>query len=193
MNAHMQINSPVLRRQAQQSVARRERLWPQQVVQISHHDGHVIAFREYIAKHGTPDEKRKAVMARRAALIRKWGRYRKQSILVATEADDALPAGPQVSFIISQISARMGVSVNDILSQRRTSECVQARHVAIYLAKVMTTRSLPEIGRRFAGRDHTTILHATRKIQFLVNNDPDFAKEIEAHRRAIVEAAHAGA
>lgn len=193
MNAHMQINSPVLRRQAQQSVARRERLWPQQVVQISHHDGHVIAFREHIAKHGTPDEKRKAMMARRAALIRKWGRYRKQSIVVATEADDALPAGPQVSFIIAQVSARTGISVNDILSQRRSAEYVNARHIAIYLAKVMTTRSLPEIGRRFGGRDHTTILHAARKIQYLVDHDKDFANEIEAHRRAILDVANAGA
>lgn len=192
MNAHMQINSPVLREQAQQSLARRERLWPQKVVQISLHDGHVTAFREHVAKYWTDDERRDAVKARRAALIRKWGRQRRDDYSVGY-VTDTTPTNIPVAFIIAQVSARTGISVNDILSQRRSAEYVHARHIAIYLAKVMTTRSLPEIGRRFGGRDHTTILHAARKIQYLVDHDKDFATEIEAHRRAILDVAHAGA
>ncbi|MGB7021376.1 MAG: helix-turn-helix domain-containing protein, partial [Xanthobacteraceae bacterium] len=57
--------------------------------------------------------------------------------------------------------------------------------VAMYLAKVLTLRSLPEIGRRFGGRDHTTVLHAVRKIENLAGNDSAFAEEIEGLKRQL--------
>ena len=53
----------------------------------------------------------------------------------------------------------------DILSERRNRSIVLPRQVGMYLAKRLTARSLPEIGRRFGGRDHTTVLHAIRKIE----------------------------
>ncbi|MGA9432519.1 MAG: helix-turn-helix domain-containing protein, partial [Xanthobacteraceae bacterium] len=56
---------------------------------------------------------------------------------------------------------------------------------AMYLAKVLTLRSLPEIGRRFGGRDHTTVLHAVRKIENLAGNDSAFAEEIEGLKRQL--------
>jgi chromosomal replication initiator protein len=55
----------------------------------------------------------------------------------------------------------------------------------MYLAKTLTLRSLPEIGRRFGGRDHTTVLHAVRKIENLVNTDAALAEEIELLKRQL--------
>ena len=62
---------------------------------------------------------------------------------------------------------------------------VRPRQVAMYLAKTLTLRSLPEIGRRFGGRDHTTVLHAVRKIEGLVGNDMALAEEIEILKRQL--------
>jgi len=72
-----------------------------------------------------------------------------------------------------------------LLSSRRTANVVRPRQVAMYLAKILTLRSLPEIGRRFGGRDHTTVLHAVRKIESLAGNDNAFAEEIEALKRQL--------
>jgi chromosomal replication initiator protein len=57
----------------------------------------------------------------------------------------------------------------------------------MYLAKTLTLRSLPEIGRRFGGRDHTTVLHAVRKIEGLVDSDAGLAEEIELLKRLLQE------
>jgi len=57
----------------------------------------------------------------------------------------------------------------------------------MYLSKTLTLRSLPEIGRRFGGRDHTTVLHAVRKIEGLVNSDNALAEEIEILKRQLQE------
>ncbi|MGC1541496.1 MAG: chromosomal replication initiator protein DnaA [Xanthobacteraceae bacterium] len=87
---------------------------------------------------------------------------------------------------IQRIVARQyNVSRADLLSSRRTANVVRPRQVAMYLAKVLTLRSLPEIGRRFGGRDHTTVLHAVRKIENLAGNDSAFAEEIEGLKRQL--------
>jgi chromosomal replication initiator protein len=87
---------------------------------------------------------------------------------------------------IQRIVARQyNVSRADLLSSRRTANVVRPRQVAMYLAKMLTLRSLPEIGRRFGGRDHTTVLHAVRKIENLVNNDTSLAEEIEILKRQL--------
>ncbi len=89
---------------------------------------------------------------------------------------------------IQRIVARhYNVSRGDLLSSRRTANVVRPRQVAMYLAKTLTLRSLPEIGRRFGGRDHTTVLHAVRKIENLVGNDTALAEEIEALKRQLQE------
>lgn len=80
-----------------------------------------------------------------------------------------------------------GVSVNDIKSSRRTAKVVRPRMIAIYLAKELTGRSLPEIGRRLGGRDHTTILHSVRKIANQVENVPGMGAYIEAIKATIPE------
>jgi chromosomal replication initiator protein len=87
---------------------------------------------------------------------------------------------------IQRIVARQyNVSRADLLSSRRTANVVRPRQVAMYLAKVLTLRSLPEIGRRFGGRDHTTVLHAVRKIEALSGNDTALSDEIESLKRQL--------
>src|SRR5271169_5144773 len=87
---------------------------------------------------------------------------------------------------IQRIVARQyNVSRADLLSSRRTANVVRPRQVAMYLAKILTLRSLPEIGRRFGGRDHTTVLHAVRKIENLTGIDSVLAEEIEALKRQL--------
>lgn len=89
---------------------------------------------------------------------------------------------------IQRIVARQySVSRSDLLSSRRTANVVRPRQVAMYLAKTLTLRSLPEIGRRFGGRDHTTVLHAVRKIESLVTTDKALAEEIEILKRQLQE------
>jgi chromosomal replication initiator protein len=78
------------------------------------------------------------------------------------------------------VARRYNVSRGDLLSSRRTANVVRPRQIAMYLAKTLTLRSLPEIGRRFGGRDHTTVLHAVRKIESLIGQDTSLAAEIEA-------------
>jgi chromosomal replication initiator protein len=91
---------------------------------------------------------------------------------------------------IQRIVARhYNVSKTELLSNRRTRTIVKPRQVAMYLAKILTPRSLPEIGRRFGGRDHTTVLHAVRKIEGLSGSDNGLAQEIELLRRLISDQA----
>jgi chromosomal replication initiator protein len=73
-----------------------------------------------------------------------------------------------------------GVSKIDMCSQRRTSNIVKPRQIAMYLCKTMTMRSLPEIGRRFGNRDHTTALHAVRKISAQVASSTEIAFEVNS-------------
>ena len=89
---------------------------------------------------------------------------------------------------IQRIVARhYNVSRSDLLSSRRTANVVRPRQIAMYLAKTLTLRSLPEIGRRFGGRDHTTVLHAVRKIEGLIGVDNTLAAEIEVLKSQLQE------
>ena len=83
----------------------------------------------------------------------------------ATSSATASRSGSRSRTSRSSSRRRYNVSRSDILSERRTAAVVQPRQIAMYLSKVLTLRSLPEIGRRFGGRDHTTVLHAVRKIE----------------------------
>ncbi|WP_394072640.1 helix-turn-helix domain-containing protein [Roseixanthobacter glucoisosaccharinicivorans] len=90
--------------------------------------------------------------------------------------------GPSVARITGIVSRYFGISRCDIVSQRRTANVVKPRQIAMYLAKTLTPRSLPDIGRRFGGRDHTTVLHAVRKIDGLIKTDALLRKQIEMLR-----------
>lgn len=86
----------------------------------------------------------------------------------------------RVTEIMEVVCEFYGVDMNDMTSARRTAIIVKPRQVAMYLAKVMTGRSLPEIGRRFGGRDHTTVLHAIRRIGAKVELNPDAPEMFDA-------------
>jgi chromosomal replication initiator protein len=101
---------------------------------------------------------------------------------------DVLPrAGhaPTVDDIQKAVAARYNLKIADFLSPRRSRNVARPRQVAMYLAKALTAHSLPDIGRRFGGRDHTTIIHGVRKIEELMSADAVFASEVEALRREI--------
>lgn len=87
--------------------------------------------------------------------------------------------------IQKRVAEHYGVKVSDIQSARRSQNVVRPRQVAMYLAKALTSRSLPEIGRKFGGRDHTTVLYAVRKIQEIQEKEQPFAQELERLRRTL--------
>jgi len=73
----------------------------------------------------------------------------------------------------------------DLISERRNRAIARPRQAAMWLAKQLTTRSLPDIGRRFGGRDHTTVLHAVRRIEELKAGDPQLARDLEVLTRKL--------
>jgi chromosomal replication initiator protein len=95
------------------------------------------------------------------------------------------PRRVKIEDIQRVVARQYNVSRSDLLSSRRTANVVRPRQVAMYLAKTLTLRSLPEIGRRFGGRDHTTVLHAVRKIEALVGKDTALADEVELLKRLL--------
>jgi chromosomal replication initiator protein len=95
------------------------------------------------------------------------------------------PKRVRVEDIQRVVARHYNVPRTDLLSNRRTRMIVRPRQVAMYLAKMMTPRSLPEIGRRFGGRDHTTVLHAVRKIEDQIGCDVKMAQEMELLKRLI--------
>jgi chromosomal replication initiator protein len=97
------------------------------------------------------------------------------------------PKRVKIEDIQRTVARQYNVSRADLLSSRRTANVVRPRQIAMYLAKTLTLRSLPEIGRRFGGRDHTTVLHAVRKIEGLVDSDTTLAEEIELLKRLLQE------
>lgn len=89
---------------------------------------------------------------------------------------------PSVLRIIGVVSRFYRVSRVSIISARRTKQIILPRQVAMYLARELTVQSLPEIGRRFNGRDHTTVMHAVRKISRLIESNPDVAADVNRLR-----------
>lgn len=87
--------------------------------------------------------------------------------------------------IIRKVAAHYNIKINDILSARRARVVARPRQMAMYLAKNLTTKSLPEIGRRFGGRDHTTVIHAVKKITELKAIDSAIDEDLELLRRAL--------
>lgn len=86
---------------------------------------------------------------------------------------------PKIAAIQHIVAERFDVTVVDLISPRRTANVVRPRQIAIYLAKRLTPKSLPEIGRRFGDRDHTTILHATRRIEELCKSDEYLSRAVD--------------
>jgi chromosomal replication initiator protein len=97
------------------------------------------------------------------------------------------PKKVKIEDIQRLVASHYNVSKSDILSARRTASVVRPRQIAMYLSKALTLRSLPEIGRRFGGRDHTTVLHAVRKIEQLSDSDQRLSGEIDLLKRMLLE------
>jgi chromosomal replication initiator protein len=95
------------------------------------------------------------------------------------------PKRVKIEEIQKLVASHYSVTRADILSSRRTATVVKPRQIAMYLAKTLTLRSLPEIGRRFGGRDHTTVLHAVRKIEGLSHADRTLNDELELLKRML--------
>ncbi len=84
-----------------------------------------------------------------------------------------------------QVSDHFNIRLSDLIGPKRVRVFARPRQVAMYLAKQMTSRSLPEIGRRFGGRDHTTVMHGVRRIDELRATDSQMAEDLELLRRAL--------
>ncbi|WP_325444011.1 chromosomal replication initiator protein DnaA [Pararhizobium sp.] len=97
------------------------------------------------------------------------------------------PRRVRIEDIQRVVAKHYNVSRQELVSNRRTRVIVKPRQIAMYLAKALTPRSFPEIGRRFGGRDHTTVLHAVRKIEELITGDTKLSHEIELLKRLINE------
>ena len=87
--------------------------------------------------------------------------------------------------ILKKVVEHYNIKLSDMHSPRRSRSVARPRQVAMYLAKSITTRSLPEIGRKFGGRDHTTVIHAIKTIEEIMVNDPSLAEDIELLTRIL--------
>lgn len=84
-----------------------------------------------------------------------------------------------------KVAEHYGIRMTDMHSARRARAVARPRQIAMYLCKRLTQRSLPEIGRKFGGRDHTTVMHAVRKVEELIDQDNGFADDVDVVRRAL--------
>lgn len=92
-----------------------------------------------------------------------------------------------VEEIQRKVSDHYNIRLSDMIGPKRLRSYARPRQVAMYLCKKMTSRSLPEIGRRFGGRDHTTVMHGVKRIEELKSQDGQIAEDLELLRRALEE------
>ena len=123
-------------------------------------------------------------MVHQASLIQ-----RPVSIEVAQEIlKDLLRANDRrvtIDEIQKAVVEHYGIRMADMTSARRSRAVARPRQVAMYLAKQLTPRSLPEIGKKFGGRDHTTVMHAVRQIERFATEDRSIADDLEALKRKL--------
>lgn len=90
-----------------------------------------------------------------------------------------------VDEIQKKVAEHFNIRLSDMHSPKRLQSVVRPRQIAMYLSKILTPLSLPEIGRKFGGRDHTTVIHAIKKIEELKGSDPGAAEDIDLLRRML--------
>ena len=93
------------------------------------------------------------------------------------------------SLIMGQTASYFQLSIDDLTSTDRSRSLVIARQIAMYLCREMTELSLPKIGEIFGGRDHTTVMHAVKRIDELARGDKEFADDVELLMRMLQSAA----
>ncbi len=140
-------------------------------------------------------EKKRLLDERRAreaaeAVERVAENLRRQAELEAEAAQAGAEIGSMgiipIGAILGACAVFYGVPTSSLFAEHRLKDIVKTRHIAMYLAKELTPRSLPDIGRRMGGRDHTTVLHGVRKIAALIKSDPSLAAEVATIRARIV-------
>tara|TARA_Y100000766_G_scaffold264516_1_gene257384 strand:+ start:63 stop:1412 length:1350 start_codon:yes stop_codon:yes gene_type:complete len=87
--------------------------------------------------------------------------------------------------IQKRVAEHFNIRLSEMYSSRRARAVARPRQIAMYLSKQLTARSLPEIGRKFGGRDHTTVMHAVRKVEELKSTDSGFGEDVELLRRML--------
>ncbi len=87
--------------------------------------------------------------------------------------------------IMRKVSEHYNLRLSDMKSARRARVVARPRQIAMYLAKMLTSKSLPEIGRQFGGRDHTTVMHAVKRVESLADTDSQIAEDVELLRRML--------
>jgi chromosomal replication initiator protein len=90
-----------------------------------------------------------------------------------------------VEDIQKQVAGHYNIKVSDMHSARRSRAVARPRQVAMYLSKKFTSKSLPEIGRKFGGKDHTTVMHAVKRVEELIGADNEFAQDVELLSRIL--------
>jgi chromosomal replication initiator protein len=88
--------------------------------------------------------------------------------------------------IQKKVSEYFGIKISDLTSSRRSRNIARPRQVAMFLSKTLTSRSLSEIGRKFGGKDHTTVIHAVKKIEEIVKKDSEFFGDIELIKKSLL-------
>lgn len=107
------------------------------------------------------------------------GRLSTPALEVVTKTnDDCRPSWPSVRKVQLVVCSFFEISLVDLVSHRRTAAVVRPRQIAMYLARMITPLSLPQIAGRFGGRDHTTAIHAVRKIDALIKRDAVMNEEV---------------
>tara|TARA_B110000438_G_scaffold214503_1_gene206780 strand:+ start:276 stop:1667 length:1392 start_codon:yes stop_codon:yes gene_type:complete len=91
-----------------------------------------------------------------------------------------------IEFIQKIVASYFNLNIDEMLSQRRSRSLARPRQIAMYLSKNLTTNSLPDIGRKFSNRDHTTVIHAVKKIGELIKNDHDIDKAITEIKKKLI-------
>ncbi len=87
--------------------------------------------------------------------------------------------------IQKKVAERFNVKVSDMSSPRRLRSIARPRQIAMYLAKALTLRSLSEIGKKFGGKDHTTVMHAVKKVEELISTDVEFGEDVRLLKRIL--------
>jgi chromosomal replication initiator protein len=140
------------------------------------------------AIHGAEEAKARVAAEIAAQETSKRDEYleSRRPIIMAMIAGGTSPH-PSVAEIQRVVAAHYGVCLSDMFSVSHKEKFVRPRQIAMYLSKILTLRSLPEIGRRFGGRDHTTVLHAVRKIGALIASDPNLRHRVEMIQTDIID------
>lgn len=116
---------------------------------------------------------------------------RMQQVINEVMAPVALPGRVTIAQVMLVVAREFDVHIKDLVARDRRRRAVFPRHVAMYLAHAVTGRSLPDVGRRFGGFDHTTVLHARNSVKNRMAEDAMLATKIGALKQELL--AHAGA